>query len=99
MSWLVKHSAVGTLLSFARTGKISYRRGGPLKTVSPASTSINSETPRASGSAEDVSELEKAETEIAVTNIVDWSGPDDPSNPQNWPFRHKLIVTAVLWYV
>jgi DHA1 family multidrug resistance protein-like MFS transporter len=70
-----------------------------MKDVSPASTSINSATPRPSGSTEDVSDLDKEETDIAITNIVDWSSPEDPSNPQNWSFRQKLTVTAVLWYV
>lgn len=98
MSYLVKHSAAGTLVRFIASGKISYRRAGPPKNVSPASTSINSATPRPSGSLEDVPDQEKEEAGIAVTNIVDWSGPEDPSNPQNWPFYQKLTITAILWY-
>lgn len=27
--------------------------------------------------------------------IVDWSGPDDPENPFNWPKKKKWIITAV----
>ncbi|TFK32378.1 MFS polyamine transporter [Crucibulum laeve] len=29
------------------------------------------------------------------TNKVDWDGPDDPSNPQNWSIRYKWIITMV----
>ncbi|KAF4622684.1 hypothetical protein G7Y89_g14345 [Cudoniella acicularis] len=25
--------------------------------------------------------------------LVDWYGPDDPENPQNWPRSWKLLVT------
>lgn len=100
MSYLVKHSSVGTLLRYLATRKISYRRGEAPKNISPASTSIKSATPRPSGSVEDVSQQQdKEEAGISVTNLVDWSGPEDPSNPQNWPFHQKLIITAVLWYV
>jgi hypothetical protein len=28
-------------------------------------------------------------------NIVDWDGPNDPANPQNWP-RKKKVITVVL---
>ncbi|KAK0440401.1 MFS polyamine transporter [Desarmillaria tabescens] len=28
-------------------------------------------------------------------NMVTWDGPDDPSNPQNWPNSKKWIVTIV----
>lgn len=27
-------------------------------------------------------------------NIVDWDGPDDPENPQNWSFGTKTITVA-----
>ncbi|KAF2280683.1 MFS general substrate transporter [Westerdykella ornata] len=29
-------------------------------------------------------------------NIVDWDGPDDPENPQNWPERKKWSMIAAL---
>ncbi|KAF1964708.1 MFS general substrate transporter [Bimuria novae-zelandiae CBS 107.79] len=98
MTYLVKHSAVRTLLRYIASGKISYRRGATPKNISPASTSLSSATPRHSGSRDDVSDPEKEEVGIAVTNIVDWSGPEDPSNPQNWPFYQKLTITAVLCF-
>ncbi|KAJ4370540.1 hypothetical protein N0V83_005061 [Neocucurbitaria cava] len=29
-------------------------------------------------------------------NIVDWDGPDDPHNPQNWPAKKKWRIIAAL---
>ncbi|KAK8135702.1 hypothetical protein PG984_003642 [Apiospora sp. TS-2023a] len=29
-------------------------------------------------------------------NLVDWDGPDDPKNPQNWSWKRKLLTTVVL---
>ncbi|KAK9248874.1 major facilitator superfamily domain-containing protein [Lipomyces tetrasporus] len=29
-------------------------------------------------------------------NLVDWYGPDDPENPQNWPFSRKVFVMVQL---
>ncbi|KNG49246.1 proteasome component pre4 [Stemphylium lycopersici] len=29
-------------------------------------------------------------------NIVDWDGPDDPANPQNWPAKKKWGIIAAL---
>lgn len=29
-------------------------------------------------------------------NIVDWDGPDDPNNPQNWPAKKKWSIVAAL---
>jgi len=28
-------------------------------------------------------------------NMVDWDGPDDPSNPQNWSLRRKWSMVAL----
>lgn len=28
-------------------------------------------------------------------NLVEWDGPDDPENPQNWPLRQKWTYTAI----
>ena len=28
-------------------------------------------------------------------NLITWSGPNDPANPQNWPFARKLGITAI----
>jgi hypothetical protein len=32
-------------------------------------------------------------------NVVDWDGPDDPSNPLNWPSRMRwshIVVVSLL---
>ena len=29
-------------------------------------------------------------------NLIDWDGPDDPENPQNWPFMKKAMATGSL---
>lgn len=29
-------------------------------------------------------------------NVVDWDGPDDPENPQNWPDSKKWRIIATL---
>jgi hypothetical protein len=34
--------------------------------------------------APDVEKLQAADAAHADTNIVDWDGPKDPENPQNW---------------
>jgi len=95
-SYLIKHSAVGSLIRYATQGNLHFSRS-QAKNISPASSSPISSSP---GSvADDVSDQEKNESAIAATNIVDWSGPDDPSNPQNWPTYQKVIITVVLWYV
>ena len=28
-------------------------------------------------------------------NLVQWDGPNDPQNPQNWPARRKWLITIV----
>jgi hypothetical protein len=30
---------------------------------------------------------------------VDFDGPDDPYHPMNWPFRKKVVTTALYGYV
>jgi hypothetical protein len=35
-------------------------------------------------------------TETRDPNIVDWDGPDDPDNPQNWPDSKKWRIIGVL---
>ena len=33
---------------------------------------------------------------VQDANLVDWDGPDDPKNPQNWSWQRKLLTTVVL---
>lgn len=28
--------------------------------------------------------------------IVEFEGPDDPKHPQNWPLKHKLMISSIL---
>lgn len=28
-------------------------------------------------------------------HVVDWNGPDDPTNPQNWSFGYKWCITII----
>lgn len=36
------------------------------------------------------------EVEVRDPLIVDWDGPDDPANPQNWPAKKKWGIIAAL---
>ncbi|XP_014559290.1 hypothetical protein COCVIDRAFT_92370 [Bipolaris victoriae FI3] len=91
-SYLFKHSSVGTLLHYAKHRKFDYTRKPP-KPLSPSSSTDDLPFPK-----------EEVPTEGAIgaelkqhqTTLVDWSGPDDPSNPQNWPRSHKILVTVIL---
>ncbi|KAF2241832.1 MFS general substrate transporter [Trematosphaeria pertusa] len=89
MAYLFAHSSVGSLLRYIRKGNLSFsRRRG--KTIS------------ASSSSDDVVEVEvqlpglEEKISISRRDLVDWDGPDDPSNPINWPLAQKVLVTAVL---
>lgn len=31
-------------------------------------------------------------------HLITWSGPDDPTNPQNWSFKYKIWVTGAWVY-
>ena len=65
------------------------------QTNSPNSTdgSFDLEKPRSQdGKAQDVAD---SPTSKEDPNLVTWSGPNDPSNPQNWPFNRKLGITAI----
>lgn len=35
-------------------------------------------------------------TQPSDPNIVDWEGPDDPMNPQNWPEKNKWANIACI---
>lgn len=50
--------------------------------MSPSSSTDGAEQLHDSNQTTDV---EKAEgVEVVDPNVVDWDGPDDPANPQNW---------------
>lgn len=48
----------------------------------------------------------RGQTPTATDDVVnrgpsaqDWNGPDDPENPQNWPFIRKAYQTAVVGFL
>ncbi|KAI9043045.1 putative benomyl/methotrexate resistance protein [Aspergillus affinis] len=41
-------------------------------------------------------EYAKEESSSEDIIVVDWDGPDDPENPQNWPTLYKAWVTALI---
>lgn len=40
----------------------------------------------------------EAPTPEVDPDLITWSGPDDPKNPQNWSFKYKIWVTAAWVY-
>lgn len=50
-----------------------------------------------SGSGAETGNRENADKEEEQDpNIVDWDGPDDPQNPQNWPMKMKWINVGLI---
>ncbi len=41
-------------------------------------------------------ESKKKKQEAKDPNLIEWNGPDDPENPQNWPNGKKWRVTMAL---
>jgi len=89
MSYLFKHSSVGTVAHYLKHGKFDYARTS-LKAIS--SSSSTDELPFPAEANDPVG----TELKQNHTLLVDWSGPDDPSNPQNWPQSHKIFMTVLL---
>lgn len=69
--------------------------------------SSNSITDNAPSSSDQILDIEKAqeadntakalpEAEKVDPDVVDWDGPDDPANPQNWPDSKKWANVCVL---
>lgn len=68
---------------------------------------VSQELPRVSGSVGDTS-IDTEKQHVVVNdglvkvqdpsdpNVVDWDGPDDPANPQNWTSKKKWINTGLL---
>ncbi|KAF3040319.1 hypothetical protein E8E12_008193 [Didymella heteroderae] len=56
-----------------------------------------------SSSTDDIPEAIPADSVIGAelkleqsATLVGWDGPKDPSNPQNWPMREKVLVTSLI---
>jgi MFS transporter, DHA1 family, multidrug resistance protein len=88
MSYLFVHSTIGTIARYATKGNLDFSRR-PGKAIS------------ASSSTDDVPATITdptigAELKEHQTSLVDFSGPDDPSNPHNWPLSQKVIMTFII---
>ena len=92
MSYLFRHSSVGTLAHYIKHRKFDYTRT-TAKPISASSSTDDLHFPK-----EDVitDAAVGAELKQHQTTLVDWNGPSDPSNPQNWPQSHKILVTVLL---
>ncbi|KAH7402730.1 major facilitator superfamily domain-containing protein [Pyrenochaeta sp. MPI-SDFR-AT-0127] len=88
MSYLFQHSAIGTLAHYVKHRKFDFSRR-PAKAIS--SSSSTDDLPFEASPDNVGSELKQAQT-----SLVDWKGPDDPSNPQNWPMSHKIFMTFII---
>ena len=91
MPYLFKHSTIGTLAHYIKYRKFDFTRR-PAKPISVSSSTDDIPFPK-----DEVSnEVMGTELKQHQTSLVDWSGPDDPSNPQNWPMSHKVWATLIL---
>jgi DHA1 family multidrug resistance protein-like MFS transporter len=88
MSYLFKHSTIGTLARYASKANLDYSRQ-PGKAISTSSST--DDVPTIMTDASIGTELKQHQT-----SLVDWSGPEDPSMPQNWPLSQKVIMTFII---
>jgi hypothetical protein len=52
------------------------------------------------GSQTQASDLEEAKpVQVPESNVVDWDGPDDPKNPQNWSPKKRVILIALVSFI
>ncbi len=49
-----------------------------------------------SGWVTDITIPKSDERQESKANKVTWDGPRDPENPQNWPFRQKFVMVAIV---
>jgi DHA1 family multidrug resistance protein-like MFS transporter len=88
MSYLFVHSTIGTIIRYVSKGDLDFSRR-PGKAVSTSSST--DDVPATVTNTTVGAELKQHQT-----SLVDWSGPDDPSMPQNWPLNHKIIMTFII---
>ncbi|KAL5118376.1 hypothetical protein ACEQ8H_003725 [Pleosporales sp. CAS-2024a] len=86
---LFAHSTIGTIIRYATQGNLDYTRQ-PAKAMSTSSSSTE-HVPDTRTGASIGTELKQHQT-----SLVDWTGPDDPSMPQNWPLVQKVIMTFII---
>ena len=72
--------------------------GDATEVDTPKSTDLEANALRSSSVSRSNQEQEKSD-ETIDTNIVDWDGPNDPSNPMNWPpwkiKTHIFLVSSI----
>lgn len=90
MSYLFRHSSVGTTLHYIRHRSFDFSRH-KAKEVSPSS-STNDVTATIPADSIIGTELKLEQS----ATLVGWDGPNDPSNPQNWPLRDKVLMTSLI---
>lgn len=89
-SLLIRETAFGRVLASISPGSTRPTISKPSSHNIEDGPSASSET-ASSNRAEFPSGTEK-NTPDATQYLVDWSGPDDPSMPVNWPLPTKLLV-------
>lgn len=65
-----------------------------LESLSPTGLEAEADIDIANGNSPSPPVINAAAASKPDPNIVEWDGPDDPENPQNWPFAKKMRVTA-----
>ncbi|KAJ4988980.1 major facilitator superfamily transporter [Stagonosporopsis vannaccii] len=90
MSYLFRHSSVGTALHYFRHRSFDFSRS-KAKALSPSSSSddVPAAIPADSIIGTEL-KLEKS------TTLIDWDGPDDPSDPHNWSMKERVLITALI---
>ncbi|GKT76523.1 major facilitator superfamily protein [Colletotrichum tofieldiae] len=64
---------------------------------SPNAYDLEGATIRPESAPEPTENREDGDKEVEQDpNIVDWDGPDDPENPQNWPMKMKWLNVATI---
>ncbi|EED12734.1 caffeine resistance protein, putative [Talaromyces stipitatus ATCC 10500] len=87
-SLLLRETAFGRVLASISPGSLSSTISKPSSKIENGLSALQTTTPNG---VESSSSTEK-NTSDATQYLVDWSGPDDPSMPVNWPLATKLLV-------
>jgi DHA1 family multidrug resistance protein-like MFS transporter len=90
MSYLFKHSSVGTAIHYIRKGNFDFSR---LKAKPISVSSSTDEIPEAIHADSVIGTELKLEQSAT---LVGWDSSNDPSNPQNWPLKDKILMTIVI---
>ncbi|KAK9239915.1 major facilitator superfamily domain-containing protein [Lipomyces kononenkoae] len=110
MNDIVRHSFFGELVHFASGGRLFQfpeQRPGfkfpveevdplPDATVAPAESEKEKRLSEDADSSKGTTRRPEDTEAGKDANLVDWYGPDDPENPQNWSTGRKIFVMAQL---